>query len=200
MRTIGILFVAIALFAGCAAPAAPTDVGSDQDQAIEASSAEPFLLRLEGNVVVGALDIQNHDQPAEQVIFPFQKAGWNIQIDEVPQAIEVRVDWEGDGVFHLHPHWYKGEEGGRTKYYGYFSQEFTDGTGCIRIPEADLTTGVWPMMVHPGFQTVNTEFTITVGILGTDASVRPELHGHRADGMYDIEDHKVGECQFLDDL
>ncbi len=197
MRTLGILLVLAALLAGCTAPAAP----ASEDAAIEAESigatAEPFLLELKGNVIVGPLDYQNHDQPGEQFIFPYQKAGWNVQIDEVPQAIEVRVDWEGDGEFALHPHWLKGDEAGRTKYYGYHSEQFTSGTGCIRLPDEDMTTGVWPMMIHPGPQTVDIEFTITVGILGADASVRPELHGHRADGMYDIEEHKPGECQFL---
>jgi len=197
MRTLGILLVSIALLAGCTTPPATPNEAAAIDTSSVSESVEPFLLKLEGNVIVGVLDRRNHDQPGEQVIFPVQKAGWNIQIDEVPQAIEVRVDWEGDGAFTLHPHWYKGEEGGRTKYYGYHSQQFTSGTGCIRLPEADMTTGVWPMMIHPGMQTMNAEFTITVGIIGADASVRPELHGHRADGKYDIEEHKVGECQFL---
>lgn len=197
MRTLGILLVSIALLAGCTAPASPASDDGVMETETKSASAEPFTIKLLGNVIVGVLDVQNHDQPAEGAIFPFQKAGWNLQIDEVPEAIEVRVDWEGDGQFMLHPHWLKGDEGGRTKYYGYHSEQFTSGTGCIRLPEADMTTGVWPMMIHPGFQTVDTEFTITVGIIGAEASVRPELHGHRADGAYDIEEHEVGECQFL---
>lgn len=197
MRTIGILLVLVALLAGCTAPAAPTADEPENDVVAAAPASDVFTIELKGNVIAGVLDLRNHDQPGEQVIFPFQKAGWNLQIDEVPQAIEVRVDWEGDGAFMLHPHWLKGDEGGRTKYYGYHSDQFTSGTGCIRLPDEDMATGVWPMMVHPAFQTVNTEFTITVGILGAEASVRPELHGHRADGAYDIDDHGVADCEFL---
>lgn len=196
MRSFALLSLSLTALAGCTAPA-PTP--SETTDFVDASVTipAPFLVKLQGNVVFGVLDVQNHDQPTEQAIFPFQKAGWNLQIDDVPQAIEVRVDWTGDGEFMLHPHWLKGDEAGRTKYYGYHSPTYDTGTGCIRLPEEDLTTGVWPMMVHPGFQTTNTAFTITVGIVGADATVRPELHGHRADGMYDIEEHKVGECQFL---
>lgn len=198
MRTLGILLVLVALLAGCAAPAAP----ASDDASIEAESVmpavEPFLLELKGHTVTGVIDQPNHAQPFETVIFNVQQAGWNVKIDEVPQAIEVRVDWKGEGAFTLHPHFYKGDDAsGQTIYYGYHSQQFTTGTGCIRLTDADMAAGVWPMMVHPSAETQNMPFTITVGILGAEGVLMDDLHGHRADMNFDIQEHEIGECQFL---
>jgi len=199
MKSLGIALITVALLAGCTTPPATGNEAPAIDPGTPAvDPMAPFTLELKGNVVVGALDIKNHDQPTEQVIFPLQKAGWNIKIDETPKAIEVRVDWEGAGSFMLHPHYYIGDDSnGVTQYYGYHSPRFTDGTGCIRLTDADLQPGVWPMMVHPGADTRDVEFTITVGILGAQANVLPEMHGHRADGNYVITEHEVSECQFL---
>lgn len=197
MRT-GILLVLAALAAGCVTPTESSVANNGLEAPSVDALAEPFILEWKGHVVVGALDVKNHDQPTEQFIFPYQQAGFNIEVPDAPQAIEVRVDWKGEGSFHMHPHWLKGDDAtGQTQYYGYFSPEYTTGTGCIRLPEEDMAPGVWPMMIHPGWTNANIDFTITVGLLGTTAKVLPEMHGHRADGNYYIADHEVLECQFL---
>jgi hypothetical protein len=197
MKTLIAMLVGTILVAGCTSPA-PAETNPGALEAPAAAALEPFELVWKGNVVVGVLDARNHDQPGEQVIFPFQKAGFNMEIKDMPEAIEVRVDWSGPGSFRLHPHYYKGDDAsGTTQYYGYHSPTYTDGTGCIRLTDADMAPGVWPMMIHPGFDTRNIEFTITVGILGATGTVMPDLHGHRADGNYVIEEHEIAECQFL---
>lgn len=200
MRSLIVLLVPAIVLAGCAAPA---DEALDQVQDLPVDVAEPelFLTEFVGHTMVGAADTLAHQLPFETYLWNAQQAGWLLELKEKPAAIEVRVDWEGEGAYRLHPHLYLGDDDqGVTQYYGYHSETFTGGTGCIRLNPEDMAAGIWPMMVHPASDMVMGDFTITVGVLGVQGEVLPEMHGHRADMNYVITDRDVFPCEYLADM
>lgn len=202
-RPLLLLVPAIVAAAGCLeadAPSAGDEAGADAPTA--GGQREAQRLEWKGHVVFGVLDAFAHDQPTEEPIFGVQQAGFNVHLEEMPEAIEVRVDWTAPpgapAGFRMHPHFLVGDDAsGTTRYYGYFSPMYTTAPGCIRIPAADMAAGLWPMMIHPNPNTVQADFTLTVGVVGATPMLMKDLHGHRADGNYVIEDHAEEECQFL---
>lgn len=163
--------------------------------------AEIHRIEWEGYILHSALDPFAHMKDPETVIYPVQQAGFLVEIDEPPEAIEVMVSWDdADAGFRLHPHYtakYDRALGGETLYYGYLSEMFDASPGCVRIPVADMAAGTWPMMIHPASGTTDVDYTITVGIVGAAGVVLEERHGHRSDGPAPVEDHGVEPCQFL---
>ncbi len=184
------------LLSGCLGDEAVVDAAPEEASAAE----EPFLLEWNGYVAHGMVDVFMHVQPTEPLLYAVQPAGFSMEIPDQPEAIEVQVAWDGDAGFYLHPHYVVEEEpamGGTTTYYGYFSDLFETSPGCIRIPADDMAAGTWQMMIHPTSNTVDTDFTITVGIVGAQGKVLPEMHGHRFDGETDLQDHGWEPCQLL---
>ncbi len=200
--------VALLLVAGCIGigDASDIDEGSTEEPLTatqdEATEVEPFLMELDGYVLVGYLDIFMHLHPTETLLYDVQPSGWSFEVDEVPEAIEMRVDWDTDADFRLHPHFVVDHDespGGSTEYYGYFSPWFDESPGCVRIPAEDMAAGTWQAMIHPSGTAVDTPFTVTVGIVGAQAELLDEIHGHRADGTWTLEDRGWEPCEFLDE-
>lgn len=176
---------------------------TDVPAAPEPEAAVPHIIEWNGHITHSALDMFAHMKDPEKIVWPVQQAGFLVEIDEMPEAIEVMVSWEGNAGFYLHPHYTAESDpaiGGDTLYYGYFSELFTSSPGCIRIPQADMAAGEWPMMIHPQRGTMDVDYTITVGILGAEGKVPPDMHGHRTDGDSPVEDHGIEECVFLPGL
>lgn len=196
MRAALVVLTLVMLLPGC------LDGGGEAtDDAIVEEALEVYELEWQGHVVLGPVDWFMHMQPTEPLLYDIQPAGFSMGIDDVPQAIEVRLEWEGAGAFHLHPHYvveHDADTGGDTHYYGYWSDRLTESPACIRIPDADMAAGQWQMMIHPADNTMrDVDFTITVGVLGAEGRVLPEMHGHRADGDSHLEDHGWEPCQFM---
>lgn len=186
--------------AGCAGQEDPT-TDAATPPADGKGTVDPQIIEWEGYILHSALDGAAHMKDPETVVFPVQQAGFLVEIDEAPQAIEVMVSWDNaDAEFRLHPHYtakYDDELGGETLYYGYLSDMFDVSPGCVRIPQADMAAGTWPMMIHPASGTTDTAYTITVGVVGATGVILDERHGHRSDGPSPVEDHGVEPCQFL---
>ncbi|MGB0652480.1 MAG: hypothetical protein ACPGQL_04705 [Thermoplasmatota archaeon] len=201
MRTLVLLTALALLFSGCTSEDNAADALDADGQAAASADPEPFLLDWDGHVVAAPLDILMHQRPTEDALFTLQPAGFSLEIPEAPAAIEVMVAWDGPGAFVLHPHYVVEEgpnAGGTSTYYGYHSGALDQSPACIRIPQADMAAGKWQMMIHPAQDDmVDVPFTMTVGIQGAQGTVLDEMHGHRADGPSDIQDHGWDPCQFL---
>lgn len=198
-RALPILLLAMMAMSGCISD---SQVGPmpNSDVSTEPIMDAPQILEWIGHTAVANLDMLAHMKDPEGVIYPVQQAGFLVDIPEVPTAIEVMVSWEGNGGYMLHPHYTAENDealGGDTLYYGYMSEMFSESPGCIRIPAADMAAGTWPMMIHPSSSTRDSDYTITVGIVGATGTIPDKMHGHRSDGDSPVEDHGVEPCEFL---
>lgn len=202
MRVAAMVLVLVAMtLAGCADSDPPSPEGRDGASDNEGASPALQIIDWDGYVAHAALDGLAHMKDPETVLFPVQQAGFLVEIDPAPQAIEVMVSWDDpEAGFRLHPHYtarYDEQPGGETLYYGYRSDMFDASPGCVRVPQADMAAGTWPMMIHPADGTMDVEYTITVGIVDATGVVLDERHGHRSDGPSPVEDHGVDPCRLL---
>lgn len=196
---------AVMMLSGCIEGGAETNgVGTEGDPSGDTSDVSqeaPFILEWDGYVAAAPVDVFMHIRPTEDVLYEVQPAGFSLDVTGEPTAIEVMIQWEGDGAFVLHPHYvvdHEAELGGDTEYYGYLSDTFEESGGCMQIPVEDVVAGQWQMMIHPRDNNmVDTSFTITMGVLGGEAEEREEFHGHRWDGDTIMEDHGYDACSFL---
>lgn len=197
------LLLTFLAFAGClGADEAPADDGVETMEAQDATESDPSVLTWDGHTLIGVLDPAAHMKDPEGVIFPVHQAGFLVEISDEPSAIEVMVAWDASqgGSFVLHPHYtaeYDEALGGDTLYYGYPSERFTEGKGCIRLPQADMAAGSWPMMIHSAMTDKEIDYTITVAIWNATGVVPDAMHGHRSDGDSPVDDHDVDPCRFL---
>ncbi len=196
------LLMATIMVSGCLGDGGPaTGTTADDPTYEEPNEASIQRVEWDGYILHWALDPFAHMKDPETIVYPVQQAGFLVEIKEPPKAIEVMVAWDDpDAGFRLHPHYtakYDRELGGETLYYGYLSEMFQASPGCVRIPDADMAAGTWPMMIHPASGTMDVEYTITVGIVGAAGVVLDDRHGHRSDGPAPVEDHGIEPCEFL---
>lgn len=194
MRVVLVL-VALAL-AGCVTPAATEEVAPAGDAATDAVLPEPQLFEWSGHVLASDLEGPTHMRPTEDVLWPANfREGILFSVDEVPQAMEVALAWEGEGEFMIMLHSHK--EHGTNVYAEHITELDATNPKCLRVPTEDLTAGVWQVMVHSrGAQ--QTDFTLTVGLAGGAGHiVEDDRHGHwLQDGSFDVEEREILPCEW----
>ena len=192
-----IVLTAIALLAaGCvnaptddAVEAASADAGATDDAALPA----PTLTEWSGFIVASELEDGTHIRPMEDAMWPLMQEGILFSIDEVPQAMEVNLRWEGPGEIMIMLHSHKAH--GTNAYVEHVSEMDDVNPKCIRVPAEDLTDGVWQVMIHSSGAS-QTTFTLGVALYGGAGHVvEDDRHGHwLQDGGFEVEDHEVLPC------
>ena len=156
----------------------------------------PQVFDWTGHVVASDLEGPTHQRPTEDVLWPVFQEGILFSVDELPQAMEVSLDWAGEGEFMIMLHSHK--EHGTNVYTEHVTD--LDGTNpkCLRVPTEDLVEGAWQVMVHSD-GAVQTDFTLHVGLVGGDGHIiEDDRHGHWPhDGAFQVDEHDVLPCSFL---
>lgn len=192
------LLLAIPLIvAGCVTPPVDEAAAPNAATASEALAIEPVVLDWKGHVSLSELGMFMHRRPTEDVFWPIHQEGFLLDVQELPQAMEVAVEWTNlpDGarqMIMLHSHKAEG-----TNAYVEHVTEFDEAAPkCLRVPAADLAAGHWQVMIHQDGAT-NADFTLKVITVGGKAVVDDsDLHGHKPeDGAFEVEEHEIEPCQ-----
>jgi hypothetical protein len=189
--------VVVLVLAGCAAPGgkgAAGDVGNSGTVLGEALA--PQVIDWTGHVLASEVDNSTHFRPTEDALWPAYQSGFLFEVDELPQAMEVALDWEGSGrlMIMLHSH----KDHGTNVYVEHVSKKDYENPKCVRVPTVDLAHGTWQVMVHSD-EAMQTDFTLRVGLVGGAGHViEGERHGHwYQDGQFDVDKHAIEPCQVL---
>ena len=160
---------------------AGTPLGPNVEPLADALGVAPVDHVFESGWVVGAaFEPTAHFVPSEEVTAPLWRSGFILDITEVPQDLQLRLDWTAaPGTRMLlmahapHDH-HRPEEKGWSEY----TTEFSDQSPlCIRIPPEDLLPGYWYVMTHSQVS-ADVAFTITATTLGGAVEILPGPHGH----------------------
>lgn len=184
-------------FAGCLG--APTESAGDVAPAADApatNATAPVVHEWSGYVIDSMIEGPTHMRPSEDVMWSQMQEGMLFNIEEVPQAFEVALSWDGPGEFMIMLHSHK--EHGSNAYVEHISALDGENPKCIRVPTEDLTAGVWQIMVHSE-NARDTTFTLNPILLGgKGAWVEDDRHGHwLQDGMFEVEEHEVETCSMF---
>lgn len=194
LKSAACVFVLV-IAAGCVAlPEAPVDAASVKDAAATAETwPEPEVFDWSGHVVVSEVEGYTHFRPYEDVLWPVWQEGVLFHVEEIPQAMEVSLDWTGEGSFMIMLHSHKA--GGTNTYVEHITEMDDQNPKCLRVPTADLAEGHWQVMIHSEGAR-NTDFTLHVALAGGKGALDlEERHGHRAeDGEFDIDKHEIEPC------
>jgi hypothetical protein len=182
MKTLLAPLVALTALAGCLGTGAPSDPSAAEALAPPTLPAlVPVDLVFEsGWMVGGAFEATAHFMPSEEVTGPVWKSGFVLDVTEVPQDLQLRLDWTaapGTAMLlmaHAPHDDHRAEEKGWSEY----TTEFSEASPlCIRIPPEDLLAGYWYVMVHSR-TSADLTFTITATTLGGAATILDGPHGH----------------------
>jgi hypothetical protein len=156
---------------------------------------EPFVLDWTGHILTGQFRGFAHGRITEDAMWPVQQEGFLLDLHEVPKAMEVSLDWEGEGEFLIMLHSHKAE--GTNTYVEHITDMSAEKPKCLRVPTEDLTEGHWQVMVHTGQDTTNVDYTLTVTTWGVETSVvEDERHGHwPQDGGFEVDEHEILPCE-----
>jgi len=192
MRLVVLVTLAL-LAAGCViAPEAET---AATESPAEASVAlpEPTMHEWSGFIVDSELEGPTHMRPTEDAMWPLFQEGILFSIDELPQALEVTLSWDGPGelMIMLHSH----KEHGTNAYVEHITKMDDVNPKCLRVPTEDITEGAWQVMIHSsGAQ--QTEFTLGIALTGGAGHiVEDDRHGHwLQDGDFEVDVHEILPC------
>lgn len=200
-RTVPFLLAATMVWAGCLGAGAPAKVGEVDDVAEEGPPAlpEPQLFPWSGHVIVSELEGPTHQRPTEDVLWEANfHEGILFDVQEVPHALEVSLEWTGGGQFMIMLHSHKAT--GTNVYVEHITPLDATNPKCLRVPTEDITSGHWQVMVHSrGVR--NADFTLQVALFGgAGAIVMDERHGHRReDGQFQVDEHEIWPCGAADE-
>ena len=192
MKVVALALACSALLAGCLAPAA--DAPLETAAATDAPATMPAFETLDwsGLVVTSNGEFLLHQRPTEDALWPVEQEGILAEIPEGVTDLEVALHWDGPGEFMIMLHSHKGEGG----YVEHITELDAENPKCLRVPAADVTPGVWQVMVHSqGAQM--TEFTLSVLTVGGAATMMDERHGHLWTEVVtgnDIDKHEIEPC------
>lgn len=170
MRPLLVLTLALlaAAASGCirapAEPLAQNDVTAAP--AADAPLAEPQVLSWDGHITASPFGALAHSRDTEAAAFPVQTEGFVLDVTEVPQSMEVGLDWPGPGtamVMVSTPH----VDGKGVEYFTGMAEA---GAQCLAIPAEGLMTGAWSVMIHTD-GAVNADYTFTVTTVGGAAAI-----------------------------
>lgn len=184
------------LAAGCMdSPPRPL-ASADAPPQAAAAPPGPQVFDWTGHVVASDLEGPTHQRPTEDALWPVFQEGILFSVDRLPQAMEVSLDWAGQGEFMIMLHSHK--EHGTNVYTEHVTD--LDGTNpkCLRVPAEDLAEGAWQVMVHSD-GAMQTDFTLHVGLVGGAGHIiEDDRHGHwPQDGAFQVDEHDVLPCSFL---
>ncbi|HEV8360373.1 MAG TPA: hypothetical protein VGR28_07975 [Candidatus Thermoplasmatota archaeon] len=180
----------VPVVAGCLAPAAPLESTAPAAASLPTDALAPVELTWEGYMVAGAAsEIPAHFSATETAVAPLWKSGFNLMVEEVPQVVEIMVDWTAASptqlMFMAHvPHdeatprdWWE---------YEYPSGHMTaplwpaEGPLCMRIPSDEVAPGHWHIMSHSRYG-ADIRVTFTITTVGGVVSIPDGEHGHALD-------------------
>lgn len=194
MRTLLVLVPLALALAGCIAPTpeSSTDAAAAGDST-EMPAGEPAVVDWSGVVFDSETEVLSHQQPSEQAIWPIQQEGFLLHVAEVPQAMEVSLDWEGAGEMMIMLHSHKAD--GTNTYVEHITDMDDANPKCLRVPAADLAEGHWQIMVHSRGMT-QVPFNLHVATWGGEAALDDsEYHGHwPQDGAFEVDEHAIEAC------
>lgn len=190
-----VLAVLALLAAGCVNAPADDLAGASVDGDALALEAlpEPTVTEWSGFVLSSDIEGPTHMRPTEDAMWPIMQEGILFSIDELPQAMEVTLSWDGPGEFMIMLHSHK--EHGTNVYVEHISELDDVNPKCIRVPTEDITEGVWQVMVHSsGAQ--QTGFTLGTALYGGAGHVvEDDRHGHwPQDGSFEVDEHEILPC------
>ena len=191
------MLLAAVLFAGCLSPGSAVEEASAGDASAAAEAwPEPQVFDWSGHVVASELEGFTHWRPYEDVLWPVFQEGVLFHVEELPQAMEVSLDWTGGGSFLIMLHSHKAD--GTNTYVEHITALDEQNPKCIRVPTADLTEGHWQVMVHSQ-DARNVDFTLHVALAGGKGALDlEERHGHwPQDGFPPIDKHEIEACSML---
>lgn len=191
-----VLLASALVLAGCVTPPAAVSDPAPQTTDAAPEAPVPTVLEWTGHISVSEIGLFMHTRPTEDVFWPIHQEGFLLDVQELPQVMEVALEWASvpDGARHmimLHSHKAEG-----TNAYVEHITEFDDtAPKCLRVPTEDLATGHWQIMIHQDGAT-NSDYTLKVLTVGGKAVVDDsELHGHkREDGAFEVEEHEIEPC------
>lgn len=189
--------LAALLLAGCVSPNGAVEGASAPDASAAAGALPaPQVFDWSGHVVASEVELPTHFRPTEDVMWPYFQEGVLLHVEEVPQAMEVSLDWTGDGAFMIMLHSHKAD--GTNVYVEHITEQDVQQPKCIRVPTADLTEGHWQVMVHSN-GAHDADFTLHVALAGGKGALDlEERHGHWwQDGFPDADRHDIEPCSML---
>ncbi|HUR68658.1 MAG TPA: hypothetical protein VM370_05375 [Candidatus Thermoplasmatota archaeon] len=186
-----LLALAALVAAGCVTPAASDDVAPAG--ASLSGAPVPEVFDWTGHVVASEIEGPTHFRPTEDALWPVFQEGIMFHVEEVPQAMEVSLDWTGDGEFMIMLHSHKAD--GTNTYVEHITELDATNPKCLRVPTADLTEGHWQVMVHSE-GAKNADFNLHVALFGGAGMIdMEERHGHwPQDGDFAVDEHEIEAC------
>lgn len=196
MRRLLLLAAALPLvLAGCLQGTSDETAAATGDDApaVPDLAAEPETFEWSGHVIDSRIEGPTHVRPTEDVLWPVFQEGILFDVQEAPQTMQVALEWTGSGEFMIMLHSHKAH--GTNEYVEHITPLDAENPKCLQVPAADLTEGVWQVMVHSRGAT-NVDFTLRVTMLGgAGAIVQDDRHGHwLQDGSFDIEEKEPEAC------
>lgn len=185
----------VLLFAGCVNAPADAPVEAASTEATTWSDLpEPQLFEWSGHVIASELEGPTHSRPTEDAMWPLFQEGILFHVDEIPQAMEVALEWSGEGEFMIMLHSHKAD--GTNTYVEHITELDAENPKCLRVPTEDLADGHWQVMVHSE-GAKQTEFTLGVRLFGgAGAIVEDDRHGHwPQDGSFEVDEHEILPCE-----
>jgi hypothetical protein len=188
-------FLVALLLAGCvgAPDAAIEQASADDAGAMDAAWPEPEIFDWTGHVVASEIEGPTHQRPTEDLLWPAFQEGILFHVEDVPEAMEVSLDWTGAGSFMIMLHSHKAD--GTNAYVEHVTELDDQNPKCLRVPTADLAEGHWQVMVHSdGAQDV--DFNLHIGLVGGAGEIDlTDKHGHwPQDGAFEIDEHDIEPC------
>lgn len=187
---VGVL-VAVPL-AGCikSSSDAVSTAGETDTSAAALPPVLPQVLTWKGYMVAGAAsEAPAHFRATETAVAPLWKSGFNLHVHELPDVVEIMVDWTSASpsqlMFMAHV---SADERNPRDWVEYefpkdaMSQPMwpTDGPLCMRIPTNNVAPGHWHIMSHSRYGR-DIQLTFTITTVGGHVEIPTGLHGHDLD-------------------
>ena len=180
MRTT-LLLAAALLSAGCVTlpgqEAATLEAAADP-----AALVEPVVQELTGHATASPLARLAHIDPrTEALVAPVQREGFILDIQEVPQMLQIEIEWDGTARGSMAPmvNVPTSQDGQVVDYFGELSDS---GLACMRLPVEELKADRISIMAHSQMA-VNIDFVLRVTTVGGAATLldAPHMEVERSD-------------------
>ena len=181
---------------GTGGPGQTKELGTGGPSSVEGTQATPTVFDWSGHVIASDVETPTHFRPTEDYLWPVFQEGILFSVDELPDAMEVSLEWSDASWFQIMLHSHK--DHGTNVYVEHVTELDDENPKCLRVPSADLAAGTWQVMVH-SYGARQTDFTLHIGLLGGAGHIiQDDRHGHWVqDGLPEEERHEIEPCQLL---
>lgn len=168
--------------------ASPEPADATPAAAADASTArEETIFTWDGYAKAGgANEVLAHLSDTEALVEPVWRTGFNLQVEEVPESVEIRVDWSSgtpsEVMFMAHVPYDAARPHEWIEFETHHQQDArwaTEGPLCMRIPTAEVAPGPWHVMAHSRYG-LDIAIAFTITMIGGAASIPEGTHGHAA--------------------